>query len=157
MIAHKSRFNKIIYKLLTMRYALRSLFQTKFSLMKVFNLNITVKVLFRKKQTTYLKKIPKINSIWKKKLISDQCYMLCSLVFGWSSYNHVMNIQSGSRKTAINMSSGMPVGTICIEESLRYNNVSTQILGQLLYIVTNLTTNWSLLRWKHSNFMKRRF
>lgn len=50
--------------------------------MKVFNLNITVKVLFRKKQTTYLKKIPNINSIWKKKLISDQCYMLCSLVFG---------------------------------------------------------------------------
>lgn len=46
--------------------------------MKVFNLNITVKVLFRKKQTTYLKKIPNINS----KLISDQCYMLCSLVFG---------------------------------------------------------------------------
>lgn len=51
--------------------------------MKVFNLNITVKVLFRKKQTTYLKKRSQILIAYeKKKLISDQCYMLCSLVFG---------------------------------------------------------------------------
>lgn len=74
MIAHKSRFNKIIYKLLTMRYALRSLFQTKFSRMKVFNLNITVKVLFSKKTDHLFKKRSQILIAYEKK--GDQRSML---------------------------------------------------------------------------------
>lgn len=82
--AHKCRFDKIIYNLITMSsYALRSLFQTKFSLMKDFYLIIIVNYCFEK-YGQLIKKRSQILIAYETEsnLISDECCMLCGLVFG---------------------------------------------------------------------------